>query len=52
MGQKNWHGGLVQEDLLDEPASIAGLLFERRLETTKRGVVVDRYRFPPQDNGV
>src|SRR5262249_10242543 len=30
-------------------AGIAGLEFERRLETTKRGVVVDRYRFPPQD---
>jgi predicted RecB family nuclease len=36
-------------ELLDESAGIAGLKFERRLETTKRGVVVDRYTFPPQD---
>jgi predicted RecB family nuclease len=40
---------MAEEELLDERAGIAGLLFERRLETTKRGVVVDRYRFPPQD---
>jgi predicted RecB family nuclease len=37
------------DDLLDERAGIAGLFFERRLEKTKRGVVVDRYQFPPQD---
>src|ERR1019366_1280817 len=36
-------------ELLDERAGIAGLRFERRLEVTKRGVVVDRYSFPPQD---
>jgi RNase_H superfamily len=40
---------MAEDELLDERAGIAGLLFERRLETTKRGVVVDRYRFPPQD---
>jgi len=28
---------------------LAGLKFQTRLETTKRGVVVDRYYFPPQD---
>ncbi len=40
---------MTDAELLDEPAGIADLTFERRLETTKRGVVVDRYRFPPQD---
>jgi hypothetical protein len=29
---------MAEEDLLDERAGIAGLLFERRVETTKRGV--------------
>jgi len=40
---------MADDELLDERAGIAGLRFERRLETTKRGVVVDRYQFPPQD---
>jgi len=40
---------MAEDELLDEPAGIAGLVFERRLGTTKRGVVVDRYWFPPQD---
>jgi predicted RecB family nuclease len=40
---------MTDADLLDEPAGIAGLTFNRRLETTKRGVVVDQYQFPPQD---
>ncbi len=40
---------MTAEELLDEPAGISGLVFERRLEKTKRGVVVDRYRFPQQD---
>jgi uncharacterized protein len=40
---------MTEAELLDDPAGIAGLTFERRLETTKRGVVVDRYRFPAQD---
>jgi len=40
---------MADDELLDEPAGIAGLVFECRLETTKRGVVVDRYQFPPQD---
>ncbi|MGH2375550.1 MAG: DEAD/DEAH box helicase [bacterium] len=40
---------MADDELLDERAGIAGLVFERRLETTKRGVVVDRYQFPPQD---
>jgi hypothetical protein len=40
---------MAEDELLDERAGIAGLLFERRLETTKPGVVVDRYRFSPQD---
>jgi hypothetical protein len=38
-----------EEELLDEREGIAGLVFKRRLERTKRGVVVDRYQFPPQD---
>jgi predicted RecB family nuclease len=40
---------MTEDELIDERAGIAGLVFERRLETTKRGVVIDRYRFPPQD---
>ena len=40
---------ITEEDLLDELAGIAGLVFEHRIETTKRSVVVDRYHFPPQD---
>jgi uncharacterized protein len=40
---------MTDAELLDEPAGIAGLTFERRLETTKRGAVIDRYQFPPQD---
>ena len=40
---------MAEDELLDERAGIAGLVFERRLETTRRGVVVDRYRFPLQD---
>ena len=40
---------MAEDELLDERAGIAGLQFERRIETTKRGVVVDRYNFPPQD---
>jgi uncharacterized protein len=43
---------MTEEELLDERAGIAGLVFERRVETTKRGVVVDRYRFQPQDNDI
>ncbi len=41
--------GMPAEELFDESAGIAGLQFDHRLETTKRGVVVDRYTFPPQD---
>ncbi len=40
---------MTSEELLDQRAGLAGLVFERRVETTKRGVVVDRYRFPSQD---
>ena len=40
---------MAADELLDERAGVAGLRFERRLEVTKRGVVVDRYSFPPQD---
>ena len=40
---------MAADELLDERAGIAGLCFERRMETTKRGVVVDRYQFPAQD---
>ena len=40
---------MTDDELLDERAGIAGLQFEHRIETTTRGVVVDRYQFPPQD---
>jgi uncharacterized protein len=43
---------LPGDELQGEPAAIAGLELERRLGTTKRGAVVDRYRFPPQDTDV
>lgn len=44
--------GMLPDELLEERAGIAGLTFDRRVEVTKRGVVVDRYRFPPQDTEV
>jgi uncharacterized protein len=40
---------MTEDELLDERAGIAGLQFDRRLETTKRGAVIDRYHFPAQD---
>ena len=43
---------MTSEELLDQRAGLAGLVFEQRLETTKRGVVVDRYRLPSQDTDV
>jgi uncharacterized protein len=41
--------GMTEDELLDERAGIAGLQFQRRLEMTKRGAVIDRYHFPTQD---
>lgn len=43
---------MKEDELIDERAGIAGLAFEARLETTKRAVVVDRYKFPPQETDV
>ena len=40
---------MADSELLEESAGIADLAFDRRLEVTKRGAVVDKYRFPPQD---
>lgn len=40
---------MTEEELVDDRAGIAGLAFDVRVETTKRGVVVDRYKFPPQE---
>ncbi|MGO8997122.1 MAG: TM0106 family RecB-like putative nuclease [Polyangiaceae bacterium] len=40
---------MTPDELEGERAGLAGLVFEERLEATKRGVVVDRYRFPLQD---
>lgn len=40
---------MTDEELLDERAGVAGLEFVSRVGTTKRGVVIDRYAFPPQD---
>ena len=40
---------LSDVELLDEGAGIGELEYERRVETTPKGVVVDRYRFPPQE---
>jgi predicted RecB family nuclease len=44
-----YFNAMGEEELLDERAGIAGLELVRRVETTPRGVVIDRYRFPPQD---
>lgn len=43
---------MTDEELVDDRAGIAGLAFDVRVETTKRGVVVDRYKFPPQETDV
>jgi uncharacterized protein len=43
---------MTEDGLLEQPAAITGLVFECRLKTTNRGVVIDRYRFPPQDTDV
>jgi predicted RecB family nuclease len=40
---------LPPDELVDERDGIGGLCFSARLETTKRGTVIDRYEFPPQD---
>jgi predicted RecB family nuclease len=40
---------LPPEDYLDEPQALGDLAFVERLSTTKRGVPVDRYSFPPQE---
>lgn len=40
---------MTDADLLDEPAGVSGLVFQSRIETTKRGSVVDRYTFPAQE---
>jgi predicted RecB family nuclease len=40
------------DELLDDAAGLAGLKFLDRLEKTSRGVVVDRYSFPPQDTDI
>jgi uncharacterized protein len=43
---------MADEELLEERAGIAGLQFESRLQSGKRGAPTDRYRFPPQDTDV
>jgi uncharacterized protein len=40
---------LPERELLEEPAILAGLQFEKRLDLTRRGVPTDRYSFPPQE---
>jgi len=40
------------DELVDEAAGLGYLTYDDRLETTKRGVVVDRYSFPPQDTDI
>jgi predicted RecB family nuclease len=40
------------DELVDEAAGLGHLKYEDRLERTKRGVVVDRYSFPPQDTDI
>ena len=40
------------DELIDEADGLRELKFEDRLEKTKRGVVIDRYSFPPQDTDI
>jgi uncharacterized protein len=40
------------DELIDEADGLGQLKFEDRLEQTKRGVVIDRYSFPPQDTDI
>jgi AAA domain len=40
------------DELIDEADGLGQLKFEDRVEPTKRGVVVDRYSFPPQDTDI
>jgi uncharacterized protein len=40
------------DELIDEADGLGKLKFEDRLEQTKRGVVIDRYSFPPQDTDI
>jgi predicted RecB family nuclease len=40
------------DELVDEADGLGQLTFVDRLEKTKRGVVVDRYSFPPQDTDI
>ena len=43
---------MSDDELLEEPAGIAELRFERRVGVTKRGNPIDRYQFPEQDTDV
>jgi uncharacterized protein len=43
---------LPPDELLNERDAVAELQFDHRVETTARGVVVDRYNFPPQDTEI
>ena len=43
---------MTAEELLEERAGIAGLRFVRRLETRKKGGVIDRYEYPVQETGI
>jgi predicted RecB family nuclease len=43
---------MPSEEFLDEDSGLGALKFEDRLEKTKRGVVTDRYSFPPQDTDI
>jgi predicted RecB family nuclease len=40
------------DEFIDEADGLGQLKFEDRLEQTKRGVVIDRYSFPPQDTDI
>ena len=40
------------DEFIDEADGLAHLKFVDRLEHTKRGVVIDRYSFPPQDTDI
>jgi uncharacterized protein len=40
------------DELIDEAAGLGNLKYEDRVERTNRGVVVDRYSFPPQDTDI
>ena len=43
---------LTEEELLDERAAVGGLCFVTNVESTKRGLPIDRYSYPLQETDI